>query len=338
MIENHSPILEGSSTIPTTLADNIYAVYNKYALYPVDLSLLHTLWHPIEGGVISVQLSLDGKWLATGGYRVMQVFEVENGRRKAIFADLQGDSVGFISTLNFSPDARYLMGGGSEGIIWICNIGTGGMRKDAVLTDHQDGFLYTFARNTMRLAACLKNGPIEGRDVIVHDLEDTISFHEFGFNPRDSAIFRDSIALSPDGNFIAMGGGPGKISIWESYTGRHIREIDAATRSSIQHLDFSPTGDKLMSIYFANFLTVWDVSALSGGLPSDDDNVQRKQQFWHFPNIHRAAWCADGTGIIGGGVDGYIEAWDSDGQLKFMLKAHGISHVDCYPRSKLQIS
>ena len=54
-----------------------------------------------------------------------------------------------------------------------------------------------------------------------------------------------SVAYSPDGRWLAAGGGPGVVKIWDAATGTHLTTLDHPIVDGIESIAFSPDGQWL---------------------------------------------------------------------------------------------
>ncbi len=68
----------------------------------------------------------------------------------------------------------------------------------------------------------------------------------------------NSVAFSPDGKMLAVGGRDKAIRLWEAATGKLIRKLDV---SRIRSVSFSPDGKRLASGHDDTTVLVWDVDS-----------------------------------------------------------------------------
>ncbi|XP_052776236.1 prolactin regulatory element-binding protein-like [Mya arenaria] len=70
--------------------------------------------------------------------------------------------------------------------------------------------------------------------------------------------FQKCVQFSPDRSIIATGGGDGHLRIWKTEDLSKLHDI-AAHKSEIDDLDFSPRGDKVVTISRGSSFSVWNV-------------------------------------------------------------------------------
>ncbi len=110
-----------------------------------------------------------------------------------------------------------------------------------------------------------------------------------------------SVVFSPDGKFLANGGGGGEscnfIAIWDTATGKRITNL-TDTGYRVYSLAYSPDGKFLAS--GGDYLKIWDTTT--------GKNIQTlsKQS-----NINSVTYSPDGKLLVNNGGDNKIEIWDT---------------------------
>lgn len=77
-----------------------------------------------------IALSPDGQILASGSFRLIQLWQVETGRAIKILRDHEYQ----VKSLAFSPDGLHLASGGQDNIIKLWHLGT--LKEIRILSGH----------------------------------------------------------------------------------------------------------------------------------------------------------------------------------------------------------
>ncbi len=118
------------------------------------------------------------------------------------------------------------------------------------------------------MAGAIGTGDILVWDVATGEQVATIEGYNFGGSERGGAysdqISAASVAFSPDGTTVAVGGGGyaasgGPIQLWDAATGAHLGAVPESVAA--QALTFSADGTRLLATHGINGVRVWDVSA-----------------------------------------------------------------------------
>jgi WD40 repeat protein len=193
------------------------------------------------GKLLAMALSPDGKLVAAAGYGDegckercgdVRLYELASGALKAV---LRGQK-STIYALAFSPNGRWLIGGGgdSSAAIWDVEKQT----LAAHLVGHR-GFIYgaAFTADGERAVTASKDGDLRLWRVSDGSLITVMPGHE--------KMIR-SLATSQRGGLIASGDDGGEIRLWDDTTGRSLKVL-ANQRDSVTALAFSPGGERLVS-------------------------------------------------------------------------------------------
>ncbi|HEY9838441.1 MAG TPA: WD40 repeat domain-containing protein, partial [Vampirovibrionales bacterium] len=110
----------------------------------------------------------------------------------------------------------------------------------------------------------------------------------------------NSLTFSPDGRFIALGGGRNdpRIEIWDLQQEKRIRHWNTY-QNRVLALAFSPDGNTLISSSDGGAIEVWDVQ----------EGKLLHRFLEHRSNVLSLAISPDGRNLVSGGLDG-IRLWD----------------------------
>lgn len=180
-----------------------------------------------------------------------------------------------VNAIAISGDNRLLLSAGSDGVLKLWDIETGGLLR--TLTGHTGTVSAAAFRADGREAA---SGGEDGTAKLWDTATGTVPRTLTGTGNGVLAV-----AFSPDGRRVAGGGMDGRVRVWDAATGRILRLLTAGAGQAQQmSLTFSPDGQTLAGALEADKsrgLTVWDIG--SG----------RKRFF--VPNAGVAAFRHDGT-------------------------------------------
>lgn len=104
-----------------------------------------------------------------------------------------------------------------------------------------------------RFAACLENGQVKIMDAKTATGLLTLTGH-----PQSAY----AVTFSPDGKQILTGDETGRIFLWDSKSGKKLKEFlrDKAHKRGIQALAFSPDGKNFVSVGKDDFMFVWSIA------------------------------------------------------------------------------
>ena len=114
----------------------------------------------------------------------------------------------------------------------------------------------------------------------------------------------ESLAFSPDGKFLAIGGGEpsraGEIKLWDLQSGKLARELPNIHSDSVFSLEFSADGKFLASGAADKIARVTDLS--TGKLFKSFEG--------HTHHVLGISWSLDGRTLATAGADGVVKVWD----------------------------
>ena len=156
---------------------------------------------------------------------------------------------------------------------------------------------------------------------------------------------KNALAFSPDGKTLAVGAW-GKVRLYESGTGEHLRDIASAGEKGVNGLAFSPDGSKLaMATGESNLVEVFEFDSgeriLTLTVPMDKPEKGTG-------GISRVAFSPDGKTLVaacGGkgwpdyvGKDSVVGVWDAKTwklRKSFTASTHNVNDLAISPDSKL---
>ena len=122
----------------------------------------------------------------------------------------------------------------------------------------------------------------------------------------------DSLALSPDGKYLATGASDGHVRVWESDTGQLLLDLSIQS-STVWGIAFSPDGKLLATPGPDNTAKIWD--AMTG--------KSRMTLAGHSDEIRGLAFSPDGTKLGTASADASAKIWNlSTGEALITLTGH----------------
>ncbi|MFC1679359.1 caspase family protein, partial [Elusimicrobiota bacterium] len=175
-------------------------------------TLVWTMPSGHQGGVRSVAVSPDGRYLAVGSFDASAELWDLRGRRKA--RDLPK---GYYHTedrlIRFSPDGKLLAMKSFAGVL-VQEVGTWKTLKEGGSIEH----LFAFMPDSRSLVVANTHG-----SVLVKELPSLKIAKKF----RTGSETAESVAVSPDGKHIAVGGKDGVLRLLDSRSGKEVAALVA---------------------------------------------------------------------------------------------------------------
>ena len=123
-----------------------------------------------------------------------------------------------------------------------------------------------------------------------------------------------SVAISPDGKYVAAGSLDYFVRIWDIQTGKFL-QCFRGHEDSVYTVAFSPDGKTLASGSLDKTLKLWDLSSRS-----DQASMTLSG---HRDYVLSVAFTPDGNWIVSGSKDRSVQFWDTrSGVLHLMLQGH----------------
>jgi WD40 repeat protein/transcriptional regulator with XRE-family HTH domain len=288
-----------------------------------------TIFKETFGGILSLDLSSDGKFLVTAGtdgaVRLWQVLDekllwVGKGHNNWVFS------------ITFSPDGTKLVSGSPDSTVRIWDIATGeqltvlrnigdeintidispsgclaigGSGQDIALVDANTGKPLRILQGHSGSRILAVAFSPDGQTVLTGSIDNTLKLWDVltgnclqTFLGHTDGV--RSVAYHPDGKMIASGSIDRTVKLWDISSGKCWQTL-AEHQAMILALAFSPDGSILTSASMDRTLRLWEVNSghclriLSG----------------HHKPVWSLAYSPDGTTIVSGGDDHAVKFWDT---------------------------
>lgn len=217
----------------------------------------HELATPLSmiGGVMAVDFSPDGEYLATGGGdAVARIWDIETGKE---LRTLRGH-LNYVRCLAFSHDGQRLATGSWDNSVRLWDVHSG--KELTRFLDHTESV------NALAFSPDGKQLATAGQDkvVVVRDLErGTILQRLVGH--RNGVM---SIAFSPDGRRVVTGADEAA-KVWDIEWGRELISLDRGEGERVCAVAFSPDGRRIATGERRRMAFLWD------SLPWDEAEIAK---------------------------------------------------------------
>jgi uncharacterized protein with WD repeat len=246
----------------------------------------------VPAPVSAMAFSPDGKILAVGAYKQVQLRDAESGRLIACWSG-HPDAV---RGLAYTRDGKWLIAGGglsgASGEVRIWNVSAG--REARVFGDQSD------------TVTCVAVSP-DGSRIASGSVDRSISLWDFATGKsvasmRDHAAAVSGLAFSPDGKYLASCGVDRSVKLWDAKSGRRLYSIEAHG-DAVNEVEFSPDGRSLLTAGGDDIGRVWDFKP-------DESSLHRGLEGHNGP-VLSAAFSSDGKSAATAGADHEVRIWDT---------------------------
>jgi WD40 repeat protein/tRNA A-37 threonylcarbamoyl transferase component Bud32 len=231
--------------IAVGLKERGVAIWDARKLTPVGAPLLET-----DGEVKTLTFSPDGQTLAAATAAPVGTFLTlwDVGSRSRLHEPLYAGNPAIVLAVGFSPDGTTLATASSDlGLqFWdpatgetLDALGFGGSASDVA-----------FSADGAMIATVPGQGGAE-----VWDVATRRSIASFDGAPENEDF---SVALSPDGHFLAVGGFGRVVRVWDLRTRKLVHQLDQGGNGAFT-LEFSPDGRTLAISGYEPVASLWDV-------------------------------------------------------------------------------
>lgn len=280
------------------------------------------------GGVYeSLAISSDGRWLALG---TEEVTIVDAGTFRAV-ARLHSQHI-TVAALAFDSSGHHLFSAGRDRrvIEWVIpqeragqtltvpgmgEIDTARVSPDGktLAAAGDDAAVRVWDLSSGRLLHTMSghSGPVRGlrflddAHLITTSMDRTLQIHTIGEPEKRSVVslphFGDEVSLSPEGEWIAVGGGDGSVVLFEMGTWR-AHTIASVHKERTWWVGFDPTGRFLAS------------ASYSGSVAIIDPKTQTVTRTWpaHEGRIYAADFRPDGSELTTADLEGVVRGWNPE--------------------------
>ncbi len=249
-----------------------------------------------QAGMYDITFLADGRYATAGQDGTTRVWDPLTGQQILLLA---GPTSTVIS-VDGSPDGKRLATGAYDGSLRIWDASHG---WELMTVPAHAGIVWNvvYDREGRRLISASVDGTVK-----VWDMASGALLHSL-FEEEDEADGFHSLALGPDGSWIAAGKTSGKILVWNDATGEIIGNL-TGHENMVVGLAFSPDGQRLASASWDGTAKVWDLT---------------KQQIITTFTGHAStalvsgiAFSPDGKTVFTGADDTFVHQWDAEtGQI-----------------------
>ena len=199
---------------------------------------------PHDAMVDGIAISPDGSIIASGARDGM--IRLWDAHTRERLRTLRGHE-GYIHSIAFAPDGRTLVSGGLDATVRLWSVDAA--EPIRILTGHTGGVMQVLFRGDGRQVLSA------GADGLVR-LWDVEAGDEIWSVRHPAGV--QGLALRSDGEAVATGDNAGTIRLLDAGSGDELDAFPAHT-SEIRHLDFDPSGRRLVSSGRDHAVRVWDL-------------------------------------------------------------------------------
>ena len=264
---------------------------------------------PVKAAHLSIVESLayspDGKYLASGSYQEVILWDAKTG---ALVKNLTGFA-DRVMALAFSPDGKRLATGGGapteDGEIKVFDVASGNLVVE-IKNGHSDTvFGVCFSPDGTKLVSC-------GADKFVKTFEIPSGKFLKSFEGHTHHVL--DVGWKSDGKLLASAGADNVIKVWDFEKGEQVRTFGNLAKQ-ITRLVFKGKTADIVTCSGDQTVRFWNVDSGSGGLTIGGSN----------DFLYAVGVSADGQLVAAGGEEGIVRLYNgANGQLTKELLPPGV--------------
>ena len=248
---------------------------------------------PVVSPVGSIAFSPDGKLLAVGGYKDVQLLDAASGK---VLATLSGHA-DVVRALAFTPDGTKLTSAGGlparSGEIKIWDLQS--HRLLETMTGHKDCIYSVAISPDGKLVA---SGSYD-KLILLWEIDSGKQVRTL--KDHIDAVF--AVAFSPDGKRLASGAQDRSVKLWDVASGQRLFTLSEPL-DGITTVAFRPQGTQLAAGGYDKVIRTWDLTEKGGTLA--------QSMIAHEDTILQLAYSPDGKTLVSSSADRTIRFWDAE--------------------------
>ena len=231
--------------------------------------------------------SFDDKYVLTGGWEIVRLFEMRNGQELNRFKILEE----VVYSVGISSDNQFVLIGSEKGArLWD--------------TKNLNGIRWFLNLEEMVFSVCISN---DGRFALIGSSDNIIRLIDMGKGNEVRQYLGHtgwivSVCFSPCGKYILSGSNDNSIRLWDTESGIEIRRFEGHPEVAC----FSPDGKMVLASGYENNAQLWEI-----------ENGKKIREFvGHLESLSSACFSPDGRFILTGSRDNTVRLWDIESGLQ----------------------